>query len=336
MESSIRASPRAAHRKKPSVSLFPDPSRHQFSTNNLSRSALPTTVRPAAASTTPSPPSASEESLTGLAKARQRALDAKKRTQTDQSALNLSTTQPPKGNFSRICGRLTCQVETIVAPGGAKSESPEDPVPRTRSPSPNKLRRKLSKTLRRRSKSVDFDAGMKMSISAPLEATVLSPIRSGSALRPAPTPWAEPRRTDLTPETSVSALQEKEKLTRSNSAPRLLKGAEIKKSRHTRQASSVSSAEIDVEPNSEKEPCAPLKRSRSRSASSTRRPFGVSPEQAARILPSSVKSALGLHAHSESMGYMVLLPHEVVQLNDVLPAIESRAHNRNTCPSKRK
>jgi hypothetical protein len=48
-------------------------------------------------------------------------------------------------------------------------------------------------------------------------------------------------------------------------------------------------------------------------------PAGISPAEAARSLPSSVKNALGNHAQSESMGYLVLLPHEVVILNDVHP-----------------
>ena len=50
-------------------------------------------------------------------------------------------------------------------------------------------------------------------------------------------------------------------------------------------------------------------------------PKGVSPDQAAKTLPPSVKMALTNHAQSESMGYAVLLPREVVQLNDVTPKL---------------
>lgn len=55
-----------------------------------------------------------------------------------------------------------------------------------------------------------------------------------------------------------------------------------------------------------------------RGSHTSKLPVGVLPEQAAKTLSSSVKAALGNHAHSESMGYAVLLPHEVVRLNDVL------------------
>lgn len=62
---------------------------------------------------------------------------------------------------------------------------------------------------------------------------------------------------------------------------------------------------------------------RRRSSSLPRLPIGVYPEQAAKTLPPSVKSALGSHAQSESLGYLVLLPHEVVQLNDVVSLPEN-------------
>jgi hypothetical protein len=236
----------------------------------------------------------------------------------DQLPSSVTTSQILKRNFPREYGRLTCQAETIVAPEVGNSKSFGDPIVRTRSTSPGKLRRTLSKSLRRRSKSVDFDAGMNMSISAPYEVTVISSMRAPEyARRDDPTPVPEPQIADLAPQTTVPT-NPNDALKMSISPTPLLQSVEIKKSRHTRQNSSVSSAEGDIHPSSETQGDEPVKRSRSRSASS-RRPVGVSPEQAARNMPMSVKSALSLHAHTESMGYMVLLPHEVVQLNDVTP-----------------
>ena len=158
-----------------------------------------------------------------------------------------------------------------------------------------------------------------MSISAPILAPVMSSITPASRTKEAPKSTFESGTTDLTPASTVAASQEKSKHEKSHSVPRLMEATEIKNSGHKRQASSVSSTEMDISPSSESQPDVPLKFSQSTSASSVRRQLGISPEQAARILPSSVKSALGLHAHTESMGYMVLLPHEVVQLNDVTP-----------------
>ena len=262
---------------------------------------------------------APEESLSGLAKARQRAMNAKKQLGPDQSGPQSTTSQPPKRNFPRRYGRLTCQVGSIVDLDAPKLES-ADPILRMRSTSPNKLRRKLSRTLRRRSKSVDFDAGIKMSISAPIDTVVMSSITSESRTKEAPKTKSESAGTsDSIPQTAVSASQENNRHKKSHSTPRLMEAAEIKNSRHTRQASSVSSTEIDISPSSEGQPDGPLKRSHSKSTPTGQRQLGISPEQAARNLPSSVKSALGLHAHTESMGYMVLFPHEVVQLNDVTP-----------------
>ena len=320
-ESHVRPSSRTTHRKRPSVSLFPDPSRLQFATSHPSRPPPPAPAKQVATNTTSASTSAPEESLTGLAKARQRAMNAKMQLGPDQSGgPQLTTSQPPKRNFPRRCGRLTCQVGSMVDLGLPKLVSAADPILRMRSTSPNKLRRKLSRTLRRRSKSVDFDAGMKMSISAPIGTDVMSSITSESKTKEAPKTKSESAGTiDPIPKTAVSPSQENNKPKKSHSTPRLMEAAEIKNSRHTRQASSVSSTDIDISPSSESQSDVPLKRSHSKSAPTTQRQLGISPEQAARNLPSSVKSALGLHAHTESMGYMVLFPHEVVQLNDVTP-----------------
>jgi hypothetical protein len=53
-------------------------------------------------------------------------------------------------------------------------------------------------------------------------------------------------------------------------------------------------------------------------------PAGVTPEHAAKTLPSAIKAILVNHAQSESSSYLVLLPHEVVQLNDVHFIVEPR------------
>ena len=319
------------------MSLFPDPSRLQFSANSVSRGPPQSTTKQPATINTSASTSVPEESLTGLAKARQRALEAKKRTFPEQSASSTATSQILERNFLWEYGRLTCQAETIISPEAGNSKSHGDPIVRTRSTSPSKLRRKLSKSLRRRSKSVDFDAGMKMSISAPYDVTVITSMKPEPARRDIATPVSESKITDLAPQINVPVSLPNEALKTSRTPSPLLEIAEIKKSRHTRQNSSVSSAEADIRPSSETQGADPVKGSRSRSASSGRRPTGVAPEQAARILPMSVKSALSLHAHTESMGYMVLLPHEVVLLNDViLSPSKFPLMDRNIWRSKRK
>jgi hypothetical protein len=92
---------------------------------------------------------------------------------------------------------------------------------------------------------------------------------------------------------------------------------ELKPSKHVRQsgsASSINSDSLAIYVSDENVDGVAKKRHKRRSSI----PTGVTPDQAARVLPSSVKTALGNHAHTESMGYYVLLPHEVVQLNDVI------------------
>lgn len=93
----------------------------------------------------------------------------------------------------------------------------------------------------------------------------------------------------------------------------------MKQQKHVHRSPSSSSVNsdspaTDVASDEYDDSCKKNKQTRS---NSLRLPKGVTPDQAAKILPSSVKTALGNHAQSESMGYFVLLPHEVVQLNDV-------------------
>jgi hypothetical protein len=100
---------------------------------------------------------------------------------------------------------------------------------------------------------------------------------------------------------------------------------------HVRQNSSVSSLSSD--PQSPVQGIAALspsaisssddnsnssrKKNGQKGKTSSKLPRGLSIEEACKSLPSSVKNALTSHAQSESMGYFVLLPQEVVQLNEV-------------------
>lgn len=90
-------------------------------------------------------------------------------------------------------------------------------------------------------------------------------------------------------------------------------------SKHVRQSPSMSSIRPLSPPSClSSEEGSDSKTKHTRQTSSTSKlPVGVPPDQAARHLPPAVKLALGNHAQSESMGYLVLLPNEVVQLNDV-------------------
>ena len=147
--------------------------------------------------------------------------------------------------------------------------------------SPTKLRGKLSKQLRHRSRSLESVPEAK---------------------------WAMSRIT----ETSPCSL--------GNSPHGLQEAAELKSSKHNRQSPSNSScnSEYSVTYLSDDNGNRSCKKRQARSSWASRLPKGVSPDKAAKILSSSVKTALGNHAHSESMGYHVLLPYEVVQLNDVI------------------
>ena len=170
---------------------------------------------------------------------------------------------------------------------------------------PSKLRRQWSTNLRRKSKSLD---------NFPLPRSDMSP-----------SPDRMWRSETVTPATSVVSFT-----TASDDAPTLLTksshrlqaAVEMKQSKHTRKSPSSSSVDILSAENgiaSDESESSRKRRARKRRSSSlSRLPIGVYPEQAAKTLPTSVKSALGSHAQSESLGYLVLLPHEVVQLNDVI------------------
>jgi hypothetical protein len=98
----------------------------------------------------------------------------------------------------------------------------------------------------------------------------------------------------------------------------------LKSSKHVSQtpsSSSVGSDSLATGAVSDDNVQSTKKKKHARTGSSSKLPVGVSPHHAAKILPSSVKNALGNHAQSESMGYLVLLPHEVVQLNEVISLI---------------
>jgi hypothetical protein len=125
-----------------------------------------------------------------------------------------------------------------------------------------------------------------------------------------------------TPNSSISSLPpivDKPLPSIAEASHRLQAAADLKPSIRLRQSSSTSalySKRIAFEENSEssKKNDTHEKRLSYRS----KLPAGLMPEQAAKLLSSTVKTALGNHARSESSGYSVLLPHEVVRLNDVL------------------
>src|SRR5277367_704878 len=166
---------------------------------------------------------------------------------------------------------------------------------------PSKLRRQWSTSLRRKSKSLDNIPDPRFDMS--------------------PSPDRMSRSATATPATSVGSSAEDPATLLTKSSNRLQAAVEMKKSKHTRKSPSSSSVEILSPENgvaSDESESSRKRRARKRRSSSlSRLPIGVYPEQAAKTLPTSVKSALGSHAQSESLGYLVLLPHEVVQLNDV-------------------
>ena len=178
--------------------------------------------------------------------------------------------------------------------------TPED-HPSTSS-SPTKLRRKSSKQIKRRSRSLDSVFESKSSLSISLEPSTRSAITTPP----------------ITVSSSSSRVIEIPPPALTKSSHRLLAAVQPKLSKHVRQSASVSSINSDSLAtcvSDDNVDGVAKKRHKRRSSI----PVGVSPDQAARVLPSSVKTALGNHAHTESMGYLVLLPHEVVQLNDVIP-----------------
>lgn len=175
------------------------------------------------------------------------------------------------------------------------------PADHPSSSSQPKLRRKLSKQIKHRSRSLESVLESKSSLTL--------------------SPESSTRSTMTTPPTTVSSsiLQgiEIPPSTFTKGSHQLLAAVELKPSKHVRQsgsASSINSDSLAIYVSDENVDGVAKKRHKRRSSI----PTGVTPDQAARVLPSSVKTALGNHAHTESMGYHVLLPHEVVQLNDVI------------------
>ena len=188
---------------------------------------------------------------------------------------------------------------------------------------PSKHRRQWSTNLRRKSKSLD-------NFPAPRSDMSPSPDRM----------W---RSETVTPATSVASFttaSEDAPTLLTKSSHRLQAAVEMKQSKHTRKSPSSSSVDILSAENAiasdESESSRKRRARKRRSSSLTRLPIGVYPEQAAKTLPTSVKSALGSHAQSESLGYLVLLPHEVVQLNDVASLPATKLINRTTLRLKSK
>jgi hypothetical protein len=184
-------------------------------------------------------------------------------------------------------------------------ETPENCLPSSSiSFSPNKLRRQLSNRLRSRSQSPE------------------SPAPSNFCRSPSPD--RKPQPTPVTRYTTISTSGEpREQPSLARDTYRLqpveLKSAD---SKHVRQSSSNSSidSQTPLTASSDESSDSFTKKgdTRTNPSSKSKMPIGVLPQKAAKFLPSSVKTALANHAQSESMGYFVLLPHEVVQLNDVV------------------
>jgi hypothetical protein len=237
-----------------------------------------------------------DENLTGLAKAKQRALEAKKRESPGPSLEDSPSKQLPipilvKSDSRQVVDKFTFPTNTT--PLGHPSSA---------SSSPPKLRRKLSKRLK---DSQSLESLSELKSSAPqspeslMQPIITPPLTSVSMS-------SSQGVGEMSPETTKSTHQ-------------LHPSVELKSSKHIRESPSISSINSDFLGTGE---CSDDNKETSRKKRYTRTnslklPKGVTPDQAARILPSSVKTALGTHARSESMGYLVLLPHEVVQLNDV-------------------
>jgi hypothetical protein len=175
---------------------------------------------------------------------------------------------------------------------------------------PSKHRRQWSTNLRRKSKSLD---------NFPLPRSDMSPSPDRM--------WRSETVTPAASVVSFTTASEDAPTLFTKSSHRLQAAVEMKQSKHTRKSPSSSSVDIlslaeNAIASDESESSRKRRARKRRSSSLSRLPIGVYPEQAAKTLPTSVKSALGSHAQSESLGYLVLLPHEVVQLNDVasLPA----------------
>jgi hypothetical protein len=179
----------------------------------------------------------------------------------------------------------------------------------SRSTSPNRLRKWASNRVKRRSRSVE---------SFFVEESKTTPSASDN------TQGSLPNTTPATKSSSANLSRiQSTSVTRSS---QLLQAAVDlhPKAVHTRRPSNSSLNSQRSNKSSDESTDSSKKKGHVRHGSSGsihKLPVGMSPAEAARSLPSSVKNALGNHAQSESMGYLVLLPHEVVLLNDVHPFI---------------
>src|SRR2546430_773976 len=178
------------------------------------------------------------------------------------------------------------------------------------SSSTDRVRRKLSSRLRRQSRSLD---------SFPMDS------KSPGISSPESCAASTSSSTVYTPATSTSSSsrsKEKPSSPVASSSCKLQSAVSMNSShmKHVRQSSSPSSINSPAPVGASSDENSETKKRHGRHGSSGSKglPPGMSPADAAQQLPSSVKIALGIHAHSESMSYPVLLPHEVVQLNDVI------------------
>ena len=177
----------------------------------------------------------------------------------------------------------------------------------TISSSTDRIRRKISSRLKRQSRSLDSFPMINFS-SPELSHTVS---RSSSTVYTPATSTSSSFRVTENPSPAVTS-----------STYKLQSAVDLSTSHltHVRKNSSASSIYSPAPTGASSDDNSETKKKRQGphgTPNSNRLPTGIRPSDAAKQLPASVKIALGIHAQSESMGYPVLLPHEVVQLNDV-------------------
>lgn len=315
------------------ISLFPDPSRlnPKEKTPQL-RIVIPSPELNAevisdlsdkGSKTSASTPA--DDRRKGLARARERA-QARKRANTSPLFDDLKTKQQEQNGTSspgRGIKKFIADFRGLKSSSESIDNSSASSIPTI---SPGELRRKLS--------SPQLGAHRRtLSENDPMDlfghSIVLSPSKSMQSIRPfndvhsPPTDIQSPSRSIDTPPPSTT-----------KSSRRLQQVLDMKISHptHVRQSSSLSSfgsrpqspvhgASSSISPapgtSSDDNSETSRKNHSRKNSSSSRLPKGMPPQVAVQSLPSSVKQALGSHAQSESMGYLVLLPHEVVQLNEV-------------------
>jgi hypothetical protein len=351
--SSTSSSERVIRKKTATVSLFPDPARLQqkkdaprlriripslrlradaaapesATASAESSSAIKSTKGSRFGATTPP-----DEKRKGLARARERAHARKVDDQSpifdDLKPKRQTKQQKEQAPQDRNGTYLSCLTNGLVDPTPAKS-SQTDVSPSVTIPvPPGEIKRRSS--IRKSRNCYDSD---NYTIDSVIPSTILTFDLSELPPIPSTENIAAVQRPELKPEKATRRLQ-------TVLDKRLLQSGHIRQSAsmssiasqsrsgHIRQSASMSSISAPCNSSSAFSPSPGMSSDDNtdstskrcgRSHSTSRLPRGIAPQDAAKTLPSSVKTALSLHAQSESMGYSILLPHEVVQLNEVPP-----------------